>query len=481
MRWRELYTEASQLHEHPQLIQFAATPTGRVLVWVAATLLLAPSSTVYMISPLLALVLIAPRWRVQILSFGSVFALHRLLARQHVPPEAMAVLFGVVTAVLYLCYLAARSYARLPRLIRRNAQIVLHGLALLALLSTWLVPAFLGADAAGRTAAALRFLIPYLVWRCGYMLLSGRRGSAARTSFVDHAFYCMPAFGGTAVPYGKGYDHLIRAGAHDPQARARSALAGIKLLVLVWVWTAARFALALLVYGEDVRGLGDAVAGYTLSVPHLREIIARPGSVALPLAWLSMFLELVDVTLAYASWGHMVIGALRLFGYNVFRNTYKPLLSKSLVDFWNRFYHYFKEVMVEFFFLPTYVSWFKTRPRLRIFAAIMSAAFLGNVYYHALLDAGTLVPLGLAEAWARVGPRSFYCFLLGAGIFVSMLREQERRGAPPATADAGSPLRSLRQIAGVSLFYAVIHIWNVPPSTLTFTQRTAFFLSLLGL
>jgi hypothetical protein len=42
-------------------------------------------------------------------------------------------------------------------------------------------------------------------------------------------------------------------------------------------------------------------------------------------------------------------------------------------------------------------------------------------------------------------------------------------------------LRRLRAIAGVWLFYALIHIWNVQPVTLGFAQRGRFFLSLFGL
>jgi hypothetical protein len=479
MSVRRLYDSIRQLHEHPQLIAFAATTGGRILLWAAATLLLAPSRTVYLVSPLLALILIAPQWRVQILSVGSIFAFYRLLAPHALGPAAIIGFFASVTILLYVCYLAARSYARLPRPIQRNAQILLHLIGCLTLLSTWLLPDLIGVGVQDPVLEAARFLVPFLLWRCGYLLLSGRRGTAARTRFADHAFYCIPAYGGTAVPYGKGHDHLTRHRADEPLAQARAALAGVKLLILVWVWTALRLALALFVYGEDVRGLGSAAAPYALGVPRLGEVIASPGSVGLPLAWLSTILELVDVTLTYASWGHMVIGALRLFGYNVFRNTYKPLLARSLVDFWNRFYYYFKELMVEFFFFPTYISTFKTYPRLRIFAAILAAACLGNIYYHVLLDVESLVAVGFVDACRRVGPRAFYCLLLALGIFVSMLREQARRGAG-AAAETTLP-RALRQIAGVWLFYAVIHIWNVKPVGLTFTQRSTFFLSLFGL
>ena len=45
----------------------------------------------------------------------------------------------------------------------------------------------------------------------------------------------------------------------------------------------------------------------------------------------------------------MIVGYLRLCGFNVFRNTYKPLLAETMVEFWNRYYYYFKELLVNFF------------------------------------------------------------------------------------------------------------------------------------
>ena len=136
--------------------------------------------------------------------------------------------------------------------------------------------------------------------------------------------------------------------------------------------------------------------------------------------------------------GHLVIGCLRLFGFNVFRNTYKPLLAQSLVEFWNRYYYYFKELLVEFFFFPTYVRYFKTRPRLRMLAAIMMAALVGNTYYHVLGSLHTLLQMDRASAWEFVGTRAFYCTFLALGIYVSMVREQGRRGQPAA--DSRRPL-----------------------------------------
>ena len=46
---------------------------------------------------------------------------------------------------------------------------------------------------------------------------------------------------------------------------------------------------------------------------------------------------------------------------------------ETVVGFWNRYYYYFKEIMVDFFFFPTFVSWFRKRPVLRLFAAVFMA------------------------------------------------------------------------------------------------------------
>lgn len=81
----------------------------------------------------------------------------------------------------------------------------------------------------------------------------------------------------------------------------------------------------------------------------------------------SIYCELVRQVLRHAVNGHAVIGTLRLFGFKVFRNTYKPLLAESRVAFWGRYYYF---------------------------------------------------------PWSR----TFYCFLLAIGIFVSMGLEKRRAG-----------------------------------------------------
>jgi hypothetical protein len=146
------------------------------------------------------------------------------------------------------------------------------------------------------------------------------------------------------------------------------------------------------------------------------------------------------------------------------------------VEFWNRYYYYFKEVMVEFFFYPTFIGWFRKWPRVRLFAAVYMAAFVGNMYYHLIGKEAKLAYGDFQGIWASLHTRLVYCFLLSAGIFVSMLREQQRAGRPRTRVVF---VRGL-SIFGVWTFFAIINIWNQGGAAPIF-DVTKFFLGLMGL
>jgi hypothetical protein len=366
--------------------------------------------------------------------------------------------------------------------VRRHTLLLLHAAIWSALAAVWILPRLFGADAPWPIALGIGLWLPFLAWRCGYILLSGRRGSARRTRFLDHFIYSLPAWGGTNVPYGKGHDYLARHRPNSAEDAARAQLAGIKLLVLMWLWIFLRDLIRAGIYGADPHGAATLLAGHSLSLPSLGALVRGRAEAPLGVAWFLVFLQLINATLHLAITGHAIVGSLRLFGYRVFRNTYKPLLSQSIVEFWNRYYYYFKELLVEFFFFPVYVRHFKGRPRLRIFAATMAAACVGNFYYHVLRDVAKLVTVGPEEAAARLAPRFVYTFLLGMGIFISMVRERERRGRPAATASPTlARLRTARRIAGVWLFFALIRLFSFGSPKIGLPERTAFLASLFGL
>lgn len=387
--------------------------------------------------------------------------------------------FLVLLGALYGLYLATVGFQQLPAMVRRRPQVWFH-------LSFWLLLACLWFNGDGRgfasavlTVVALSF--PYIIWRTGYMLLSGQRGKAVTSRFRDHLFYIWPIWDGTNTPPGKGHDHLSRAVAQTAESYAQVILGGIKLLLLVALWKIILQLLGALVYGDPKSWFSWLFQDNNFGLLRLKHIVA--GHTSLPLAqlWLSLYFELIWETLSLAAKGHVWVGIIRLCGFNIFRNTYKPLLAPTVVEFWNRYYYYFKELMMECFFLPAYARYFRNSPMLRIIVAIFAAAFIGNMYYHLLQQKDALVAGDLNALWNLLGPRLIYCFLLAAGIAISMVRQQrQRRQPPPARTGMAKSLLSLRRIAAVWTFFAVINFWNVI-APLTIAQRARLFVSLFGL
>ena len=383
-----------------------------------------------------------------------------------VPSEwpGLAALVLALFGILWLTHRAAVNFKSLPTIIRRHPQLTLHLMYWGALAVLWgSVPA---AGAWRSVLLGIAIIFPYLIWRCGYLLLAGQQGRAAGTSFADQLIVLWPAFGGTNTPYGKGLVYLSGLEAKNEEELARSQLAGIKLIILSVLWHIA----------------ADVMEGYLYGsgnpVPRMTQLVVQGAQAPAPEAWASIYCELVRRVLNLAANGHRVIGILRLFGFNVFRNTYKPLLAESVLEFWNRYYYYFKELLVTFFFMPTFIGLggkLRRWPNLRLFAAVFAAAFIGNMYYH-LLHFDFLLATGhVLDTIYALRSRFFYCLLLAIGIYVSMVRQQ-KRGGKPQSAD---PVARIRRIFGVWTFFGLIFIWNVRVNA-PFSTRVEFFLGLFG-
>lgn len=451
-----------QFHENPTVIGWWCRIFGRALVW------LTPPGRRRL---LLALAAVG----VGIVSTVSTMGNHPALP---LPRDGWVLILVVVAqfALLALVYRSCVGFARLPAPMRRHPQWTLHALYWLMLVALWFTTPDQGAWRSVLLGVAVLF--PVLLWRLAYLVLAGQHGRLAASTWRDHLLYLWPAWGGTDTPYGKGLAYLSQCEAKTTETLARSQLAGIRLLLLAVLWRLVLTAFNAVVHGDDnwmSRGLG----GWTAGIPELKDLL-QPGAVMPRLsAWLSIYANLITDVLRLAVKGHLIIGFLRLYGFNVFRNTYKPLLAETIVEFWGRYYYYFKELLVTFFFMPTFTGPAKRLrhwPRLRLLAAVFAAAFVGNVYYHVIKESGALAQGQFWQVLDAQGPRMFYCLLLALGIYVSMLREQGRRGA---ALQAGRLPRVWR-IAGVWTFFSLISIWNTGGGA-TFEARARFFLGLWGL
>lgn len=451
-----------QFHESPALLAGWCRIFGRALVW------LTPPGRRRLLLALAAVV-------VGIVTIIGTMGRHPALP---LPRDAWGLMLVVVAmlALLAWVYRAAAGFARLPAPVRRHPQWALHATYWLMLSALWFTPTDQGLWRAVLLGVAVLF--PLVLWRLAYLVLAGQHGRIAGTTWRDHVMYLWPAWGGTDTPYGKGLAYLSQCEARTTEALVRSQLAGIRLLLLAVLWRLVLTAFNALVHG-DANWLGNLLGGWTVGVPELQDMLQADPTPARFSAWISIYANLMTDVLRLAVKGHLIIGFLRLYGFNVFRNTYKPLLAESVVEFWNRYYYYFKELLVTFFFMPTFTGPAKRLrhwPRLRLLMAVFAAAFVGNVYYHVIKESDALAQGRLWEVLVAQAPRMFYCLLLALGIFVSMLREQDRRGAAASV----GPARRVWRIAGVWTFFSLISIWNTGGGA-SFEARLRFFLGLWGL
>jgi D-alanyl-lipoteichoic acid acyltransferase DltB (MBOAT superfamily) len=170
---------------------------------------------------------------------------------------------------------------------------------------------------------------------------------------------------------------------------------------------------------------------------------------------------------------------MRLLGFRVFRHTYRPLLSTSIVDFWNRWSYYYKEVLTEFFFFPVFLRASWAGPRLRLFLAVFAAAVVGNMYFVILWEVDLLFSGNVHTMWTRWGSRTVYCILLALGIWVSILRQRQARKQPFASRKTAWGI--IPSAFLVCSFYAIAHVWNVGDSALGPLDRLLWLLRVTGL
>ena len=227
----------------------------------------------------------------------------------------------------------------------------------------YLLPVAAGTPFAG-LMGIYRIVGPFLVWRFSYVVLSGKRGAAAQSRFRDHVFYCLPIWGGSNTPTGKGYDYFRQTRADAPEEIAASQLAGLKLIGLAWIWTGVRALMNAVVRGDAAPHMTTFLGGWHLGIPTLwrchrghghGRVGRRERSASLGIDLI--FVVTLRAAIARDTWPS---ASCVSSGSRCFATFTGPLLSTTLVEFWNRFNYYFKELLVDFFFFPTFLKAFKS-------------------------------------------------------------------------------------------------------------------------
>jgi hypothetical protein len=206
-------------------------------------------------------------------------------------------------------------------------------------------------------------------------------------------------------------------------------------------------------------------AGYALAMS------VRGTPVAWHLRWEGLILAFFELVLSVSIMGHRIIASCRMAGFNALRNTYRPLSSTTIAEFFNRFYYYFKELLVGFFFYPAFMRYWKGHRRLRMVFATFAAAFLGNGFYHFTRDWQIIRDIGLWKALINYQTMLFYNAVLTIGLCVSQLRQ---RGPRPAGLFRGHIFPAL----GVVLFYCLLSVFETSERAYPLVVHLRFFASL---
>ncbi len=319
---------------------------------------------------------------------------------------------------------------------------------------------------AGSVASAVLWPIVGVWISCFWILaysVADMRGKDA-TPLTLRALFLRPFWGGSAAPIGKSFGYLNRFKANDDRELAVTRLKALKLavwaLVLTGILTVAQWA------AYEQAGL----------VPLHNAIIAHATGAALPgvVNWGSLLVNYFIDLLIISVWGHLIVAVVRMSGYCIPRNTVNPLASRSLSEFWNRYFYYFKELLVDFFFYPAFARYFKKNTKVRIAFATFCAAGVGNFMYHFMRETYVFAEGDLIANLAIFQSAVFYSLVLAIGLVIS-----QWRGRKFARED-GFLAYHVWPRMNVIAFFCFLKIFDDISGEGTLVERADFALSLFG-
>ena len=470
------------LDTYPKVVDFAQKPLGKILLLAvfSAGLSFRTDSWPRVLALMTAMTFL-PRFRPALLTiatFGSLYLagwpnieLPWSIPRQHhasvffFKPLMVAVVLGFF-AVYYTMVKKYKEgwYAKRPV---RNLLVFY----LLLLMAATHVP--LSAPQAVYLWAFLAVLGKYL-WFFNYTLLD-RQAKETPHLALQAGFY-FPFWGGSTTPFPKGAAYLRKIEAKNPKQLAISQLKGIKLLYWALLLGLLERVLGQIFYGKADAGQAFLGISLSLGLPSLKEVLEAGTGHSYPwhINWLALIANFFVRLLWFSVWGHVIIAGCRMAGYNALRNTYRPLQSASIADFWNRFYYYFKELLVDNFFYPAFLRYFKKRPKIRLFFATLAAAGFGNVLFHFLRDIGAIADQGFWPALWSFRVYMFYGLVLGTAIGISQLYEKKR------PQDRSWFRKNIVTPVYVVGFYCLLSIFD-SSSTLTLTDHFIFLFKLFNI
>ncbi len=300
-------------------------------------------------------------------------------------------------------------------------------------------------------------------WYLAYAAVDQKSKDATPT--LARAGFLRGFWGGSATPIGKSFGYLNKFDAANEMELAITRLKGLKLAVWALILT-------------GVVKLLDLVVSGNMAVPSLHDAIlaqAAGQGFSNGVNWASLIANYFSDLLIIAIWGHFIVAVIRMMGYRIPRNTRNPLASRSLAEFWNRYFFYFKELLVDFFFYPAFMRYFKKNTKVRVAFATFCAAGLGNFLYHFSRETYVFADLAITEALPIFYPALFYSMALATGLMIS-----QWRSAAPKPEDGFLRYEVLPRL-NVCAFFCFLKIFDDISGEGSLTERGSFALSLFGI
>jgi hypothetical protein len=309
----------------------------------------------------------------------------------------------------------------------------------------------------------LMTFLPYL-WFLAYALADV--GSKQRPAFWQHLGVFHPFWGSTLTPFGKGLSYLQKFEAKTPEDLAVTQLKGLKLAAWTFLLAGGRNCFITLIHGYlELPSFDDTFLHCVAGAADPRYI-----------CWTSLLAYFAEDVLNMSVFGGAIIATARLAGFRLLRNTWRPLEATTLAEFWNRYYFYYKELLVDHFFYPAFLRYFRKHRRLRIFFATFSAACVGNLLFHFIRDIHFIADMGFWKAVAGEQSHAFYTFVLAMGVALSQMR------LGTAKVSKGWLRGRVLPCLWVVAFFCVLHIFDAPlDREHSIWQRGQFLLYLLGI
>ncbi len=304
---------------------------------------------------------------------------------------------------------------------------------------------------------ALIIILSRYFWYLAYSLAESRN-KTPKPFLLQFGHYFGFWSGGLLdeAPIPKGAAYIRKIEAKNSTELAICQLKGFKLLLWALYLKILTQFCVIVFHDQPLKILGMLEIPYRLVVPRFAEIFTQyVQGTPLPwhICWVAIIIEKLTILLKLSVYGHLIVALCRMVGFNALRNTYRPLEVKTILDYWNHFFFYFKELLVDLFFYPAFFRYFKSYPKLRLFFATFCAAGIGNLLSHLVLDVHVLYQYGFIEGLLGFANYLPYAILLSTGIWLSQLRQQKSN----EPSKAGFFRREILSRVGVWAFIFLLH------------------------